>query len=329
MCSVLVIFGVALSAQAHNTVLEANQTVDTQEHNVMDNLVNKLIDIMVDKLLDQALKVSRFHQVDLGDTTLSKTSHLARPTSHHSPSFAFPTLGGRLRPAPNAIGHALSEQKKEQQLAKAKEAAAGSEVSALHGRSGYGHSIIAAQVDRSSSAPGDGKANFKDGGKDGDGGYGGGEIGRLQMARRGALMGLVGAVAASTKAEENSNPAPPGCVCSAKAQCPTTGPSPDWFWDPQATSGSILEPILFTTWSPVTGRCLPWGPGGPLGVLASAAFFRLAVKSQALMSFLAASLLLFYSAPRSQNGELLALIAAAVGLLLGALPPSSNGGDAT
>ena len=36
-------------------------------------------------------------------------------------------------------------------------------------------------------------------------------------------------------------------------------------------------PWLPVTWSNVTGRCLPWGPGGPLGTLAGGLLVRSAV----------------------------------------------------
>ncbi|UPR05266.1 hypothetical protein HOP50_20g86160 [Chloropicon primus] len=51
-------------------------------------------------------------------------------------------------------------------------------------------------------------------------------------------------------------------VSSSPCSCPETAPCP-----------ADTRTFPFTTWSAVTGECLPWGPLGPAGVLASSGLF--------------------------------------------------------
>ena len=98
--------------------------------------------------------------------------------------------------------------------------------------------------------------------------------------RRQALLGLglLGGVlggdfsvsAVAEQVEGESGPRRGITACS----CPTTSPCP-------TTSNGLVEivPAPLVAWSSVTGRCLPWGPLGPLGVIGGSLLFRRAVLS--------------------------------------------------
>ncbi len=174
------------------------------------------------------------------------------------------------------------------------------------------------------------------------------------------LLQLAGALASPSRAraaEATTAAEPPSTSSSVTAipscNCPRTAPCPA---DAPALASALPAPLV--AWSSVTGECLPWGPGGPIGVLASAFLFRNAALGlsegrrrtfkdardaqtrrsleveQGLRSldaqaktnapFVGAAFVLLLSTPRDALGAALGLGAAAAGLAAGALQNSRD-----
>mmetsp|Transcript_977 Transcript_977/g.2213 ORF Transcript_977/g.2213 Transcript_977/m.2213 type:complete len:213 (+) Transcript_977:1-639(+) len=137
-------------------------------------------------------------------------------------------------------------------------------------------------------------------------------------------------------------------IPSGSCSCPRTAPCPA-----ESTALVSALPAPLVAWSSVTGECLPWGPGGPVGVIASAFLFRNAALGlgegrrrtfkdakdaktrrsleveQGLRSldaqaktnapFVGAAFILLLSTPRDALGLGLALAAAGLGIAAGVL----------